>query len=157
MDHGKDTQKTVPVFYAEQLVKREFDKQYGHKCDASPGDTLDFRIYYVNSKAPVQFSVKVLDILPEGLSYVPGSLFAITPAVPNGVSLGETGSKLFSDRGLVIGDFKQGEKACLFYQAIIRKDIDLGQQHTATFYNATKVATQHGTVFSKALITVHEV
>lgn len=142
-----------PGFYMEKTVSAEGKNEYTDKIDAKAGDLLDFKIWYKNTGTTIQRSVKVYDVLPEGMTYVKGTTFAVTPAAPNGVTVAD---KLFTE-GLVIGDFKAGEEAVITYQVRLANDATKYRCGGNALYNNASLATANGTIYDKVKVNVERI
>ena len=140
-----------PKFYIEKEVSKSGENTYNDTISAKPGEKLDFKITYTNYGTTEQTSVKVVDKLPTGLSYVEGSTFAITPAAPNGVTVAD---KIFGE-GLVIGDFQPGQSATITYSVVVGAESEFTDCSTV-IYNDAHVATANGTEYDKVKITVNK-
>lgn len=138
-----------PKFYIEKEVSKSGEDNWSDTISVKPGDKLDFKITYTNYGTTEQTSVKVVDKLPSGLTYVEGSTFAVTPAAPEGVSVAD---KIFGE-GLVIGDFQPGQTATITYSVTVGPETDFADCITA-IYNDAHVATANGTEYDKVKITV---
>ena len=140
-----------PKFYIEKEVSQHGENTWADTINVKPGDKLDFKITYTNHGTTEQTSVKVVDKLPTGLTYVEGSTIAVTPAAPDGVTVAD---KIFGD-GLVIGDFQPGETATITYSVIVGSEADFADC-TTLIYNDAHVATANGTEYDKVKIVVNK-
>lgn len=140
-----------PKFYMEKEVTKSGEDNWNDTITVKPGDKLDFRITYTNYGTTEQTSVKVRDILPEGLTYVEDSTIAVTPAVPDGVKVAD---KIFNE-GLVIGNYQPGEKATITYSVIVGEESEF-IECTTIIYNDAHAATANGTQYDKVKITVEK-
>lgn len=140
-----------PKFYIEKEVSKSGEDNWSDTISVKPGDKLDFKISYKNHGTTEQTAVKVVDKLPQGLTYVEGSTFAVTPAAPDGVAVAD---KIFNE-GLVIGNFQPGETATITYSVIVGAESEFVDCVTV-IYNDAHVATANGTQYDKVKITVEK-
>lgn len=140
-----------PGWYTSKTVSAENADNYSETMTAAPGDVLDFKISYKNTGTTWQTAVTVHDQMPEGLEYVQGSTFAVTPAVPSGVKVAD---KLFEDSGLNIGDFNAGQEATITYKGRLTTDETVFACGETTIYNNAWLVTENGTQYDKVKIVV---
>lgn len=140
-----------PGWYTSKTVSAEDADDYNETMTAAPGDVLDFKISYKNTGTTWQTAVTVHDQMPEGLEYVQGSTFAVTPAVPSGVKVAD---KLFEDSGLNIGDFNAGQEATITYKGRLTTDETIFACGETTIYNNAWLVTENGTQYDKVKIVV---
>ena len=142
-----------PEFSATKEVSVAGEDNFADNVTVNPGVTLDFTIDYANSGTTEQTSVTVYDTLPEGLTFVPGSV-VVTRDDGTVVEL-ENGDLLFSD-GIVIGDYAGGQSATIAYQATLAdaEGFNCGDNE---LYNESLVATANGQITDKTRITVNRV
>ncbi|MDO5481220.1 MAG: hypothetical protein Q4F60_02665 [Candidatus Saccharibacteria bacterium] len=136
-----------PRWWSEKLVKNG-DGEWQEWLNAQPGDTLDFKINYKNTGTVKQEAVKLFDVLPAELELVEGSVYQRSDNFAEGVTVG---SELFSESGLVIGDFYPGQTATVTYQAKVKDTVACGE---TKIYNAMRSVTANGTENDKVEITV---
>ena len=142
-----------PEFSATKEVSVAGEDNFADNVTVNPGATLDFTIDYANSGTTEQTSVTVYDTLPEGLTFVPGSV-VVTRDDGTVVEL-ENGDLLFSD-GIVIGDYAAGQSATIAYQATLA-DADSFECGNSELLNQSLVATANGEITDKTKITVNRV
>lgn len=137
-----------PEFTSFKEVSAEGKNTFADSINTIPGATLDFKITYKNTGTTEQKSVTVYDTLPDGITYVPGSVQLTTSAGTTTLD-----DKLFGD-GVVIGDYQPGEEATITYQAKLSDDIEKFPCGGNTLYNNSEVATANGTITDKVRIVV---
>jgi len=141
-----------PGWYTSKTVSAEGANNYNETITSNPGDVLDFKISYKNTGTTWQTAVTVHDTMPEGLEYVKGSTFAVTPAVPSGVTVAD---KLFEESGLNLGDFSAGQEATITYKGRLSSDTaTVFKCGETTIYNNAWLVTENGTQYDKVKITV---
>ena len=140
-----------PEFSATKEVALADTDSFADNIATDPGATLDFTIDYANSGTTEQTSVTVYDTLPEGLTFVPGSV-VVKRNDGSTVEL-ENGDLLFSD-GIVIGDYAAGESATISYQATLA-DAESFECGKNTLYNQSLVATANGEITDRTEINVN--
>jgi len=89
------------------------------EIEAEPGETVVFKINVKNVGNDVAHDVRVKDILPDGLIFVPDTI-----TVSGGVYVGVDG--LFQD-GIVTPNFPPGAEAVIIFRAKVNPDIDRSQ------------------------------
>jgi len=146
-----------PAFWMEKTVSPTGKNAYVAELEANSGDVLDYKISYKNTGTTNQIDVVAHDELPEGLSYVSGSVKVTTPA--GTVTLSTTQEeKLFNGsdtNGLIIGDFQPGEEATITYQAKVTSadKLNCGANE---FYNDATIQTANGSEYDRTKTTVNK-
>ena len=145
-----------PGFWMEKTVAAEGSNNYVEMIDAEPGDTLDFKIYYKNTGTTKQSTVMLRDVMPDKMELISGSVVAVTPEAPNGVTLNaENEAELFSEAGLNIGNYLSGETATITYKARVKNSIDFSCGETS-YTNDVTLETENGTEFDRVKITTNK-
>jgi uncharacterized repeat protein (TIGR01451 family) len=105
---------------------RNGDESYSSATEASPGDTVDFQISYdnVNPYHEDAHSLTVTDVVPAGLTYVPGSC----TDEPNTCSYNTLNKTITWDLGSVPGN----EFPPLHFQAVVDEEASGTITNTAT-------------------------
>ncbi|CAN5657516.1 hypothetical protein BH23PAT1_BH23PAT1_2860 [soil metagenome] len=95
----------IPGLNIDKTVRMSDDDEWTEDVNAKPGDTVHYRVVVKNTGETILQNVMVRDVLPTGVSYVPGS-FKITPAV----EVGE-----FFREGINIGTLNPGEEKVITF------------------------------------------
>lgn len=102
-----------PNFTFAKDVRLAGTKTWQDKLSSTPGATVEYRLTYKNTGDTVQNNVILKDILPSGLTYVPGSTKLYTTATPSGKVLTDE----ISQGGMNIGAYNPGGGAFLTFSA----------------------------------------
>ncbi len=140
-----------PGWKTSKTVSVEGKNQYGTSIVAAPGDTLDFKLKYENVGTTWQNAVGLYDAMPNGLNYIAGSTFAVSPDAPNGATVAD---KLFTNSGLNIGNYNSGQSATVTYKAKLSTDKTIFSCGDTTIYNAAQSKTANGDQYAQVKITV---
>lgn len=138
----------APDFWVEKNAAKNGSTDYADTITVAPGDTIDFQIKYQNTGTTRQTAVTAHDTMPDGLDYVGGSTVVTSPEAVNGVIVAD---RLFSEAGLVIGDFNGGEQATIKYSAKVSDKFPCGE---SVIYNDAYVVTANGTEYDKVKVSV---
>ncbi len=136
-----------PNFEMAKTVRKEGTVDYAERITAKPGDILEFKLEYKNTGTTIQKTVGAKDTLPEGLTYIPGSVYFKS-------SRHEEGKKVPDDLfgvGLNLGDYEPQDSFFVTYQVQVDDDFDCGE---TVIYNEGMVGTQNGTGTDRTAITV---
>ncbi|MBR0431593.1 hypothetical protein IJK16_01180 [Candidatus Saccharibacteria bacterium] len=144
-----------PKFYITKEVSTDGGNTWSETATAEPGQELMFKITYNNIGTTEQKGVTVRDslALTDGLlDYVLGSTNVKIPANADYVA---SPDKLFTEDGLVIGNFTAGQTSSIIYKVKVADDIDKFICGATVLYNGASVATANGTMYDKAKITIN--
>lgn len=145
-----------PGFWMEKTVAAEGSDNYVESITAEPGETLDFKIYYKNTGTTKQTTVMLRDVMPDKMELVSGSVIAVTPEAPNGVTLNsENEAELFSEAGLNIGNYDPEQIATITYKAKVKSSIDFNCGETS-YTNDVTLETENGTEFDRVKVTTNK-
>lgn len=146
--------KVKPQFAAEanfevqKTVRKSGDKDFVESVSVKPGDKVDFQIYYKNVSQQHMNNVVVRDVLPNGMTYVPGTTWlhnsSGTRQVADGITTG----------GLDIGGYAPNGNAYLKFTAQVKGNNDLPTCGPNTLRNVAKVETDYGTKEDDAKVNV---
>lgn len=140
-----------PNFEVYKTVAMDGEDNYDETITAKPGDILNFKIEYKNTGTTYQDDVVVVDTLPDGLTYIPGTTyFESTDVEGKYVDDGY----LFGT-GLNVGDYAPGDSMYVTYQAQVDDNSEVFPCGDTVVYNEGQVGTQNGTGIDKTEITVH--
>lgn len=104
-----------PGFTISKQVKKDGDSKFVESVEVKPGDTLKYRATFTNTGESQLKNVNLKDTLPQGISYVPGSVKIMNANNPNGASV-PNGDNLFGN-GINIGSYTAGSNAIVAYDA----------------------------------------
>lgn len=146
-----------PQFWLEKTVSQDDADEFVEFLEASPGDTLDFKIYYKNTGTSNQIGVVAHDELPSGMSLVTGSVQVTTPAGTATLTEAQEAELFSSDEtgSLNIGDFEPGQEAIITYEAKVdsANKFDCGE---SKLYNDATVQTANGSEDDKVQVIVNK-
>ena len=141
LENNFDVQKTV-------RKTDSTDKTFKESVAVKPGDKVDYQIYFKNTgNKPLQ-QVVVKDILPAGVTYVPGTSYLHnangTRLIADGLTAG----------GAIIGNYAAGGDAYLKFTAKVEDNDKLPVCGPNTLKNVAKVTTDAGSKEDTANVTV---
>jgi len=110
-------------FTVKKEVRKDGDSTFVDSVASKPGDKLDYRIIYTNTGNTASNSVVLKDKLPEGISYVPGTVKILNAANP-ATAFVENGDNLFST-GINIGNYTAGSNAIVIFDAVVDNNVSL--------------------------------
>jgi uncharacterized repeat protein (TIGR01451 family)/LPXTG-motif cell wall-anchored protein len=124
------------------------DKTFKESVDAKAGDKVDFQIYFKNTGGTQLQNVVIKDVLPAGLSYVPGTTYLHnaggTRQVADGVTAG----------GIIIGGYQPGGDAYVKFTAKVADNAALPVCGPNTLKNVASATTGVGSKEDDAKVTV---
>ena len=146
----------APNLFLEKLVANSTTdpgtQNWVEQNTANPGDVLAYRLRFENPGTAIAHSVKVSDILPSNVSYLPGTTKLYTNATgPAGQILPDT----INSTGIILGDLATGAAASGFivFQVRVASDLAPGDY---TLTNTGKIsATDVGEKTDTAITLVH--
>jgi uncharacterized repeat protein (TIGR01451 family) len=137
-----------PKFEISKEVSREAKNDWTESLTADAGEVLEFSIRYKNTGTTEQNDVSLVDLLPEGLTYLQGTTFLIiNGSNPDEVAEGE---HLF-DNGLNIGQYQPGSEATLIYKVEVT-----AKSGDEPLLNKVNVVTANGTMSDSVKIFVNK-
>lgn len=133
----------TPDISIQKLVRKAgTNTDYKQSVTVKPGDKINYRIEVDNTGFTTQYDTVVKDSLPEGISFVPGTVDLFDADVPGGVRLTD-GEKLVGD-GLNIGGFEPGTNAMLVFDAQVTGDVKQLSCGMNTLVNKATVIPKEG-------------
>tara|TARA_Y100000114_G_C11758976_1_gene328446 strand:- start:259 stop:1920 length:1662 start_codon:yes stop_codon:yes gene_type:complete len=137
--------KVKPQFPTENFtvnkdVRKDGDSKFVESVNAKPGDTLNYRITYKNTGNVQANNVILKDMLPEGVSFVPGSVKIMNANNLSGAFV-KDGDNLFSS-GINIGSYTAGSNALVIFDAKVAKNDNLPKCGTNTLVNTASAQPQ---------------
>lgn len=138
---------------ADFTVKKEVSKhganQWVENYTAKPGETVDYLVEYKNTGEVQQDNVMLIDKLPAGMTYVPGSSVLGNALHPAGIKTNDG----ITDKGLNIGSYGPGGNAWVIFSAKVadKEDLKCGPN---TLKNVASAQTDYGTKSDDANVNV---
>lgn len=120
-------------FTVKKEIRKDGDRTFVESVASKPGDKLDYRIVYTNTGNTTASNVVLKDKLPQGISYVPGTVKILNAANP-ATAFVENGDKLFST-GINIGNYTAGSNAIVVFDAVVDQNVSLAKCGTNTLRN----------------------
>lgn len=138
-----------PNFTVNKQVRLIATANWLENMDANAGDTVEYRIEYVNTGTTTQNNVVVKDILPAHVTYLTDTTTLKNASNPNG----KTVSNNITKDGINIGNYTAGSNAYVKFSAKLDSSsaLDCGVN---TLTNTAQVETNNGSKLDKAVITV---
>ena len=140
---------TQSTFTVQKQVRIQGTTEWSENVTAKAGDTLEYRIEYMNTGSTTQTNVVVKDSLPAHQSYVAGSTTLKNVNNPNGKALNDD----LTTKGVNIGDYTAGSNAFVKFNAKISgtESLECGTNQlvntaSVTVGNDTKADTASATV-----------
>lgn len=118
---------------------------------AQPGEKVDFLVKYANTGQTTQKDVVVKDVLPTGLTYVPGSTVLANGNYPAGKVVSDN---IVTTPGLNIGTYAPDSSAWVRFSAIVSDNSKLKTCGVNTLKNIATVETGNGNKSDDATVTV---
>ena len=119
----------APVVSIVKKVRIQDTSSYVTNLAAQSGSKLDYAFEIKNEGNVTLHNVIVRDMLPAGISFVPGSVSIRSALYPNGKSISDG---IFTN-GSNIGDFTPGSNAVISFRATVANNLSEGG-HTFTNY-----------------------
>ncbi|MDO4872290.1 MAG: DUF11 domain-containing protein [bacterium] len=135
-------------FEVSKTVSKNGANNFAKSQSVKAGEKVDFEITYSNTGSINQNNVLVKDLLPTGLSLVPGSVHISTKSDPTGKNLPDE----LVNKGLNIGNYAHGATATLTFSATVDASKLVCGANTLT--NTAQVVTDNGTKSDTANVTV---
>jgi uncharacterized repeat protein (TIGR01451 family) len=130
----------TPNFEVKKDVRKAGTKDFVESVASKPGDKLNYRITYKNTGNTQSNAVILKDKLPAGVNFVPGTVYILNAANPNGAYV-QDGDKLFST-GINIGNYTPGSNALIAFDAIVNENVNLPICGTNTLRNVASAQPQ---------------
>ncbi len=144
-------QAVQPNFEIEKQVSKSGQNNYTENVAVAPGDTIDYKIQYRNTGQVRQDNVMIKDVLPKGVSYIPGSTY-ISNSTTNS-QWKNISSNEVTVGGINIGNYTPGANAYIKFSAKVDK-LDELACGVNTLTNTAYVNTANGNKNDTADITV---
>ncbi len=120
---------------------------------AKPGDKITYKVEFKNTGTSDLTNVTFHDLLPEGVTLVPGTTKLVNAANPNGVTMVD----LIGQNGFKTGTYGPGATATLTYQVTVNSDIVTNLSCGTHKYSNTIFADHDaGEVYDSSTFTVNK-
>lgn len=141
-----------PDFTIDKQVSVDGGKTWVNDAKTTPGSTVQYRLVYKNTGTVQQDNVVLKDILPEGVSYVPGS-----SQIANSKTGGQyqsTVDGITSEGGYKIGSYAPNGNAYFKFSAKVAANDKLAKCGDNKLPNKVIAYTENGSKSDTANITV---
>lgn len=138
-------------FEMSKQVRKSGDTTWSENANVKPGDTVDFLIGYKNIGTTYQQNVAVKDVLPAGLTYVPGSSNLRNTVNPNGLKIDDN---IVQQSGTNIGSYLPGANAYVTFKAKVTNNDALPKCGENKLINKAQVIVDGGYREDDASVTV---
>ena len=92
--------------------------EWSHQIKALDGDTVRWRIHVKNESGETVENLCVRDILPTGMTYVPGSTTLANSTNPDGMAVSD---RIIEDAGINLGGYAPGGDAWIYFNATVNR------------------------------------
>lgn len=140
-----------PNFSVTKQVSKAKQNSFSKEIAVNAGETVDYKIEYKNTGTVQQDNVVIKDVLPKGVSYIPGSTHVATSS---------TGGKWknITDDGVVanginIGSYAPGGNAFVAFSAKVT-DLSVLECGDNKLVNTVHAITENGSKHDTATVTV---
>jgi uncharacterized repeat protein (TIGR01451 family) len=133
-----------PNFTFVKDVRLNGTKTWADSITAKSGDTVDYRLSYTNTGTTEQKNVVLKDVLPQGLTYVPGSSKLQNANNPNGTAIDDS----INAGGVNIGSYAADSNAYLVFSAKVNAAT------CETITNTAAAETNNGNEQDTAQVTI---
>lgn len=143
-----------PNFEVSKQVSKAGANSYSENVTVNPGDSVNYKIQYKNTGSVKQDNVVINDVLPKGVSYVPGTTYYAT-SNSNGQWVKSTSDNV-TKGGINIGTFSPGANAYVAFTAKVTSNDELEKCGTNVLTNKAQAITENGTKEDTADVTVNK-
>ena len=133
-----------PNFTFQKEVRKDGTSGWYEKVSVSNGSVVQYLLSYSNTGTINQLDVKLKDLLPEGLTYIPGQTVVYDDENPDGATVGDG----IGSGGINIGDYAPGGGAYLSFKARV------DAEPCSVLKNTASVETDNGNKEDSATVTV---
>lgn len=135
-------------FDVDKTVRKSGTTDFKENVKVNPGDKVDFQIHFKNTGESTLNKVVIRDMLPAGMTYVPGTTWLHNGNGTRQVADGITAS------GLQIGNYGKGGGAYLKFTAQLAANDALPKCGTNTLKNVARATTEGYQKDDDATVTV---
>lgn len=118
----------APAYSVAKTVRFEgqTSADWKESLNAKPGQTVEWRVTFKNNGGTPLSNVKIVDNLPNGMTFVPGSIKLLNGNHPNGIAVSDeaiqaNGRQVNAD----IGNYNPGSTAHLVFKTKVAADKDV--------------------------------
>lgn len=131
----EDIDAFVPEFLVEQKIRLAGTSDWEWGIEAEVGDTVEIQIQYKNLNNRTVSDVRVRDILPTNLVYIPGSTKLYNSNNPDGRDIGE--DTVATTTGINIGHYDEGANAYIRFTArVVDATLEVGSNTLVSWSQA---------------------
>lgn len=136
-------------FSINKTVRKTGTTTFTESVTVAPGDKVDYQLYFKNTGGIRQTTVSIKDVLPAGVTYVPGTTYVHddqgTRQVPDGIATG----------GMTMGNFAPNGDVYIKFTGQVAANDKLEKCGTNTLINTMKATTaESGTKTDTATVIV---
>lgn len=144
----------APDFEVTKTVEKLGTNSFAKSVTVNPSDTVEYKIQYKNTGSITQNNVVVKDVLPKGVTYVPGTTNVANPG-SNGKWVAVADNNVVTNTGLNIGNYGPSSNAYVSFKAKVAdaKDLVCG---TNKLTNTVTVETDNGAKSDTADVIVNK-
>lgn len=139
-----------PNFEVTKDVSKSGANDYSDKVTVAPGSTVDYKIKYKNTGTINQDNIVIRDVLPTGVTYVPGTTYYSSSKTNN------QWTKVDSDdivkNGIYFGGFGPGGALYVKFTARVAGNNDLATCGVNTLINTASANTPNGSKSDTATV-----
>ncbi|QHN43098.1 DUF11 domain-containing protein [Candidatus Mycosynbacter amalyticus] len=143
-----------PNFEVSKQVSKAGANSYSENVTVNPGDSVNYKIQYKNTGTVKQDNVVINDVLPKGVTYVPGTTYYAT-GNSNGQWVKSTSDNV-TKGGINIGTFSPGANAYVAFTAKVASNDELEKCGTNVLTNKAQAITENGTKEDTADVTTNK-
>jgi len=140
-----------PNFTIEKQVRLVGSTTWSESVNAKAGDSVEYRIQYINTGTTTQNDVVIKDVLPAHMSYVSGSTTLKNASNPNGKSVSDN----LTTSGINIGNYTAGSNAYVKFIAKVNSESNLTCGMN-TLTNTAVAETNNGSKQDTAVVKVNK-
>lgn len=143
-----------PNFEVTKDVSKSGENNYSDKVTVAPGSNVDYKIKYKNIGTMDQDHVTIKDVLPAGVTYVPGTTYYSSAKTNNQWTPTNTDELVKS--GIDFGGFGPGGALYVKFTGKVVGNDDLQKCGTNTLINTASANTQNGSKSDTATVETNK-
>lgn len=144
-----------PNFTVTKQVRKSGETTWNKTEAVNPTDSLTYLITYKNTGTTEQNNVVIKDVLPNGVTYKPGTTYLVNSNNANGLLL-NAASDTLNTTGINIGDYGPGGVAYIQYSAQVTSNSNLTTCGANALTNTATAETANGSKSDIATVTVNK-
>lgn len=141
-----------PNFTINKEVRIAGSTTWSKNITANAGDTVEYRIQYINTGSTTQNDVVIRDVLPANVNYIAGSTTLKNANNPTGKSVSDN---VITGLGLNISNYNAGSNAYVKFSAKVSAESALSCGAN-TMTNTAFAQTNNGAKQDTAVVTVNK-